>query len=51
MRKTRNAEEERKMSKILCKDLSTKDGKTALYHSVELIIKQNKKVFDNLAKS
>lgn len=42
---------EKKMAKFVCSDVSTQTGKTALQKSVEQLIKQNKKVFDNLAKS
>ena len=38
------------MQKILCNNVS-ESSKNALQKSVEQIIKQNKKVFDNLAKS
>jgi hypothetical protein len=51
MPKSGNISEERAMPKFVCKDVSTKTSKTALYLSVEHIINQNKKVFDNLAKS
>ena len=39
------------MAKLFCTDVSNEAGKAALQKSVEKIIKQNKKVFDNLAKS
>jgi len=39
------------MSRFSCNDVSTQVGKTELQKSVERIIRQNKKVFDNLAKS
>jgi hypothetical protein len=39
------------MSKFTCTDVSTDAGKNDLQKSVANIIKQNKKVFDNLAKS
>ena len=40
-----------KMSRFVCTDVSTQAGKKALQKSVERVIRQNKKVFDNLAKS
>ena len=43
-------EEDRKMSRFLCNDVSSEAGKSELQNSVERIINQNKKVFDNLAK-
>ena len=39
------------MSKLFCTDVKSEAGRAALQKSVERIIKQNKKVFDNLAKS
>jgi hypothetical protein len=42
---------DKKMSRFSCTDVATEKGKAALQKSVERIIKQNKKVFDNLAKS
>lgn len=51
MRQTSKTGGREKMSKFLCTDVSTQAGKTALRKSVEQIIRQNKKVFDNLAKS
>jgi hypothetical protein len=41
----------KEMSKFVCTDVSTQAGKNALQKSVAHIIRQNKKVFDNLAKS
>ena len=51
MSKTSGQGVDKKMSRFLCNDVSTQAGKTELQKSVELIISQNKKVFDNLAKS
>ena len=51
MSKTSGQRVDRKMSRFLCNDISTEAGKTELQKSVERIIRQNKKVFDNLAKS
>jgi len=39
------------MPKLFCTDVKSEAGRNALQKSVERIIKQNKKVFDNLAKS
>ncbi len=50
MSKTSQIGERKKMSRYVCADVST-NGKIALQQSVERIIRQNKKVFDNLAKS
>lgn len=41
----------KKMASHFCTDVKTTRGKAQLRESVERIIKQNKKVFDNLAKS
>jgi hypothetical protein len=51
MNKTRSRGVDTKMSKLLCTDVASEAGKAALKKSVEQIIRQNKKVFDNLAKS
>ncbi len=51
MGKTSKREVELKMSKFLCTNVSTDAGKNDLQKSVAKVIKQNKKVFDNLAKS
>jgi hypothetical protein len=51
MTKTTIRKGEKKMAKFVCSDVSTQSGKTALQKSVERLIQQNKKVFDNLAKS
>ena len=51
MNKTLRHGENKKMSKFICNDVSTQAGKSELQKSVERIIRQNKKVFDNLAKS
>jgi hypothetical protein len=51
MNKTSSKVGKEKMAKFVCSDVSTQAGKTALQQSVERLIKQNKKVFDNLAKS
>ena len=51
MDKTRTRGVEKRMSKLLCTDVASEAGKAALKKSVEQVIKQNKKVFDNLAKS
>lgn len=40
-----------KMSKLFCTDVSSETGKARLQKSVERLIKENQKVFDNLAKS
>jgi len=40
-----------KMASLFCTDVRTEGGKMQLKESVERIIKQNKKVFDKLAKS
>jgi hypothetical protein len=50
MDKTSRVGEKLRMSRYICADVST-SGKVALQKSVERIIKQNQKVFDNLAKS
>jgi hypothetical protein len=39
------------MSKFVCNDASTEVAIAELQRSVERVIKRNKKVFDNLAKS
>jgi len=39
------------MASHFCTDVKTTSGKVQLKESVERIIKQNKKVFDTLAKS
>jgi hypothetical protein len=39
------------MSKLFCTDVESEAGRNALQKAVERVIKQNKKVFDNLAKS
>lgn len=39
------------MAGHFCTDVKTESGKILLKESVERIIKKNKKVFDNLAKS
>jgi len=39
------------MAGHFCTDVKTENGKIQLKESVERIIRQNKKVFDNLAKS
>jgi hypothetical protein len=39
------------MASHFCTDVKTENGKMQLKESVKRIIKQNKKVFDNLAKS
>jgi hypothetical protein len=41
----------KKMASLFCTDVKTEGGKMKLKESVERIIKQNKKVFDKLAKS
>jgi len=43
--------EEKEMSRFFCTDVKTDASKAELKKSVERIIKKNKKVFDNLAKS
>lgn len=50
MGKTTKVREDKKMAGIICREVSDA-GKIALQKSVEKIIRQNKKVFDNLAKS
>jgi len=50
MGKTSRYGEIKNMSRYICADVSP-NGKGALQKSVERIINQNKKVFDNLAKS
>ena len=42
---------EKRMASHFCTDVKTESGKMQLKESVERIIKQNKKVFDKLAKS
>ena len=39
------------MSRLFCTDVRSAAGKAALQKAVEQVIYQNKKVFDNLAKS
>ena len=51
MSKTSRTGDKKKMSRLLCTDVKSESGKTALQKSVERIIRQNQKVFDNLAKS
>jgi len=51
MGKTRKKEVEIEMPRYVCTDVRTDAGVTELQKSVERIIKRNKKVFDNLAKS
>ena len=41
----------KEMRSLFCTDVKTESGKAQLKESVERIIKQNKKVFDKLAKS
>jgi len=43
--------EEKTVTSHFCTDVKTESGKMRLKESVERIIKQNKKVFDKLAKS
>lgn len=50
MGKTSQIGEKTKMSKHVCLNVSA-TGRAALEQSVERLISQNKKVFDNLAKS
>jgi hypothetical protein len=50
MRKTTKVEAEVEMAKFVCNSVSDV-SKTALQKSVEQVIRKNKKVFDNLAKS
>jgi cysteinyl-tRNA synthetase len=41
----------KKMSKLFCSNTETVKGRLNLQKSVERLIKENQKVFDNLAKS
>ena len=50
MAKTSNKRTDTTMSKFVCNNVS-ESSKSALQKSVERIIRQNQKVFDNLAKS
>ena len=43
--------EEKQMSRFFCTDVKTDASKAKLQKTVERIIRKNKKVFDNLAKS
>lgn len=50
MAKVSNKRTDQTMSKFVCNSVNA-SSKSALQKSVEKIIKQNQKVFDNLAKS
>ena len=43
--------EGKKMSRLFCTNTKTEKGRAALQKSVERLIKENQKVFDNLAQS